>query len=103
MLEIYDENGHDILNMNDNLTRITSVARNITPNEAFRMLTPISEAERERMQKGEVVPFLLTNVLYDLTGDKQTVRKHIEDTLNIYDEMMSVRHDIIVTGVYNRV
>lgn len=103
MLEIYDENGRDIMNMNDNLTRIVGIKRNMSVNEAFRTFTPISEADREKIQRGEIVPFLLTNILYDLTGDKPTVKANIEDTLNVHDEMMNVRHDIVVIGVYNHV
>lgn len=103
MLEIYDEHGRDMLNMNDNLTRITGIRRNMSVNDTLRTSTPISEADREKIQRGEIVPFLLTNILYDLTGDKPTVRNHLADTLNIHDEMMNTVHDIVVIGVYNRV
>lgn len=102
MLEIYDENGHDILNMNDNLTRIYGVVRNVSISEAFRHIERIDEANQEKYRKKEMLHFVMTNTLYDLRKNNQQL--HIYAQLNIEQFYRdNYQHDIIVIGGYNNV
>lgn len=99
MLEVYDEHGQLVLGIDDSVTRITGILKNTSINDAFRSISPPTEVERDFIKNGLLQPFILTNILYDLSSRFSGLE--VEELSN--KRFTQIRHDIVVIGVYSRV